>query len=1159
MNVNKNQLYRIYRLLLCGLLLCSLFVFPLDQVHGEEPSGTLVTVYTDSSMTQIDNTAPQMRVSGIPQEATVQAYAFGKRETTTPNTKTYQLVVQTDGEIWNPSADDDVTIQIDGRYDAWSFWSVENEKPKDQRQVHREGDGLTFSLNQDLSFAMVEATDLQSYVMTRGYGREKAAFKVVMIDAAGDEVEAKNGKYEIEKDGWYRYAVSFYAPAGIPDAGEYVYQMPEGIRADGLSETVMDEDENRIGSIEATEDGSAIVLTMMTNKKIHTRGYFLVDLYFEMDQLGFPINSDVIFTVDDPDSPRKDPEIEKQYHFDAEGNLLWDVSVFLPKYDENQNYEGWAISDKSQYSRSPDNGLYYYPDLQNATVTLTIGEDSYPLHAVSEAGANEPIAYQWITCFFQDRKEEPLLVLVSRKDTHDACTGGTIPGLPQGWCTDWYLSSDSTLHIQYVDEVADVAYFGWQEGDADQDIQTMNNTATLYKAGLDTTAEGNREYRYARHDDKELRGPDILTKEFMRNGSFTIDFNKEYLDLSGLDKVTLQDRMSNQLYYEHGSLCIEAIDKNGISETLLYGEDYTINVDDDQHGMSVEILHPGTYHYSLSYRVLIEEGSVGEVYHNEATVDVMGGTFRASSSNRIPSAGMIADEYTLTVNKRERSSHSPVPGATYGLYLSNGELLAQEVSDANGNIRYLGDPSSGFLLSSDLLYYIQEIQAPQGYALDDTRYWFYYDDSSQEEMDLQIEAAKAEGRYRSDDSIYVIVNCGNTEILLEGHEELAEPLQVEDQLLPPETPPEVEKKVKDQTDASGSFSEWQDSADYDIGDDVLFQLTGSVSNHLSHYASYRYVFHDRLSEGLTLNEDSIEVRVDHVRLEKDVDYVIDRATADGCSFEIVFEDLLDVEKNHAGLELTENSKVTVEYTARLNEQAQIGAQGNPNTVFLEYANDPDSDATGTTQEDKVTVFTFRLIVNKIDEMGDPLAGAQFALFKYAPNAAHADHEGYVELAPAEVSADGTVHTFKGLDAGIYRLKEVKVPQGYQAAADLTFMVEAVHEAQGENPALSSLLVKDAEGNTLLSGDDAVFQVERSSGSIMSDVTNVREPEEPQKPLTPPTEHPGEPENPAEPPDITTGTADNRMLWTLGLLLSLGATVALKKRFTQKQRKEDRRA
>ena len=77
------------------------------------------------------------------------------------------------------------------------------------------------------------------------------------------------------------------------------------------------------------------------------------------------------------------------------------------------------------------------------------------------------------------------------------------------------------------------------------------------------------------------------------------------------------------------------------------------------------------------------------------------------------------------------------------------------------------------------------------------------------------------------------------------------------------------------------------------------------------------------------------------------------------------------------------------YTATLNEGATIGGAGNPNTVKLEYSNNPNQGGegdTGKTPENKVTVFTFQLNIDKKDEKNQPLKGAGFTLYKYDADA-----------------------------------------------------------------------------------------------------------------------------------------------------------------------------
>lgn len=52
-------------------------------------------------------------------------------------------------------------------------------------------------------------------------------------------------------------------------------------------------------------------------------------------------------------------------------------------------------------------------------------------------------------------------------------------------------------------------------------------------------------------------------------------------------------------------------------------------------------------------------------------------------------------------------------------------------------------------------------------------------------------------------------------------------------------------------------TDWQDSADYDIGDDVPFQLTATLANNIESYKAYSLEFDDTLSKGLDYNNDAV--------------------------------------------------------------------------------------------------------------------------------------------------------------------------------------------------------------------------------------------------------------------------------------------------------------
>lgn len=202
------------------------------------------------------------------------------------------------------------------------------------------------------------------------------------------------------------------------------------------------------------------------------------------------------------------------------------------------------------------------------------------------------------------------------------------------------------------------------------------------------------------------------------------------------------------------------------------------------------------------------------------------------------------------------------------------------------------------------------------------------------------------------------------------------------------------KDINDSTDPVGGYTDWQDSADYDIGDPVPFQLNGTVAADYDKYTSYKLIFHDKESEGLTFQPETVKAYVDGVEITGGFNVVTD--CEDGCTFEIVFENLKEIEEVVAG------SLISVEYFSILNEDAVIGVPGNPNEMCMEYSNNPTNEtSTGTTPWDKVVVFTYEVIVDKVDENGEPLPGAEFQLEKWVIDEEYP--EGHWVVVPGEIN------------------------------------------------------------------------------------------------------------------------------------------------------------
>jgi len=318
---------------------------------------------------------------------------------------------------------------------------------------------------------------------------------------------------------------------------------------------------------------------------------------------------------------------------------------------------------------------------------------------------------------------------------------------------------------------------------------------------------------------------------------------------------------------------------------------------------------------------------------------------------------------------------------------------------------------------------------------------------------------------------------------------------------PKSSVPQIQKKVKDINDSTETeLSDWQDSADHDIGDDVPFQLKATLANNVSAYDTYKIIFHDTLSAGLTYNGDA------KVYFEgNDVTAHFTVTEANG--------NLTVTCKDVKAFGASDSDVITVEYTAVLNENAVLGSAGNPNVVYLEYSNNPNWDAdgwdkdgdgekdddeespedwekdepTGETPEDKVIVFTYKTVINKVDAQGEALSGAEFKLEKYDETT-----DAWEEV-DVVVNEAGTVFTFTGLDDGLYCLTETVTPAGYNSIDPIYFQVTAEHEVLADDPHLTALDATEtnADGSDLESGSVGSFNVthDLAAGSLTSDVVN----------------------------------------------------------------------
>lgn len=294
-------------------------------------------------------------------------------------------------------------------------------------------------------------------------------------------------------------------------------------------------------------------------------------------------------------------------------------------------------------------------------------------------------------------------------------------------------------------------------------------------------------------------------------------------------------------------------------------------------------------------------------------------------------------------------------------------------------------------------------------------------------------------------------------------------------VIPKKGVPTVEKKVLDDADAVADdikvSDNWKDVADSQIGQEINYKLTGTIASNYATFSTYAYKFTDELSSGLDYVNGSVEVYALNGGTYSRIDASKYDVTCANNTLTVEFKvgDGKKGLKDVAGVDA--NTQIVVFYKAKLNGSAVIGNApgdtkgGNPNTVKLEYSNNPYAEGTGQTIEDTVADFAFKLNLNKVDQGTEKgLAGAVFTIQSADANTqekyvASKDAAGvvagqlvtvddannlpdYVKFTSGE---DGKI-TVSGLDAGSYKVTEVQAPgDAYTKANPFTFTIKADYD------------------------------------------------------------------------------------------------------------------
>lgn len=284
--------------------------------------------------------------------------------------------------------------------------------------------------------------------------------------------------------------------------------------------------------------------------------------------------------------------------------------------------------------------------------------------------------------------------------------------------------------------------------------------------------------------------------------------------------------------------------------------------------------------------------------------------------------------------------------------------------------------------------------------------------------------------------------------------------------------PSVEKGVSNTQ--NGTYGTSNNAS---IGDTVYFKTIITAQP-----GAQNYVLHDKMTEGLTFNENSVNVSLHNKATNADETLGTDtynvettnlEDTDPKCTFHINFtQPLCD--------RLGADDTITVTYSAVLNGKAEIGnVEKNTNKTWLKYGDSQSTqDKITTTKTFEMNVFKYT--ENKTDKTKkDGLADAVFTLkkdgetntinfVKEKTDEINGDIYRVANTGDASIKTNKSgKFTIKGLSAGIYYLTETKQPAGYNKL---------------KNPVT---VVIDNDGNVKVDDANAdPVEVENKSGTVL---------------------------------------------------------------------------
>ncbi len=567
-------------------------------------------------------------------------------------------------------------------------------------------------------------------------------------DSSNDGQSTIDGLYS----GEYTVYVSF-REAGMPPRLEngktYTLQLdwPAGdnvtVRIKGNnSGTAQDEDDKNIDLFDWEVSDTGLLSITILNRKDTLEG----ELHFTASV------SKTGGEYPDGDPNPADPSVVKEGRLDEAISdvITWKFTAVIPRCgDSHSGVSAWSLSDDIGQSSEHYGEVKNDLSLVQAALVSTEYPGGIPVPSIEKAGEEDTFAYRI------EEKDDvySTVYLLNRCTCEEGDCANWSDGCgckykDTGFCSCWHSIYNAEFTFTYSTDISKILQALVDENTT-LPVKITNNIA-LYE---------NADYVTGDQDAESVRRP-FVKKETGRPddrdgiGQYEITFDPHGEDYSWADSITITDELEN-LALRADSLVVQAGETRlqPVSEEKAYDLDpeadrdrfYSLAQKDvtDPEGkktgetVTITLWYPTDQGCTVSYEAAVlsyadePEGTYSNTVRIGSVQYRLAGSYREGHSGESGSGSA----YTMTLTKVDAEEpERALPGAVFEIYRYAVEegyeedwLLATETTGEDGTFTFHSDLSKGFVLEEDVLYYLREVRAPEGYQRTDTLAGFIFE------------------------------------------------------------------------------------------------------------------------------------------------------------------------------------------------------------------------------------------------------------------------------------------------------------------------------------------------------------------------------------------------------------------------------------------------